>query len=359
MKKLTFFDATLLQGGAERVISILTREMASSVEDLKIEIVLWYAAPVFYEIDPAVNVILIPQAAGSEQFLKKLLWLHRYLKNETDVMVSFLAPVNMIAITAHFFTGKPLIVADRNDPGRVPVKIAVRKMRDFLYRFADGIVLQTKKNQEYFHRVIRRKSTVIYNPVNLGDYAGAALDVEKTSKIVSVGRLTPQKNQKMLLRAFAEVLEKFPQYRLEIYGEESPFKAELEELAEQLGIRHNVLFAGSVSDLHDRIKDAELFVLSSDYEGMPNALIEAMCMGLPVISTKVSGATDLIEDHENGLLVGVNDQKALQTAMLEVLSDQKLGRKIAENAVRLNDRLEISKITQQWIHFIREKSIGK
>ena len=358
MKKLTFFDATLLQGGAERVISIITKELASR-EDLKIEIILWYAAPLFYEIDPRVNVILIPEAIRSNQFLKKMLWLHKHIKNDTDVLISFLAPINMIAIVAHLFTGKPIIVADRNDPSKVPVKYIMRKARDILYMFADGIVLQTKKNQEYFNNVVKKKSTVIYNPVDLKEYAGAALNTEKELKIVSVGRLTPQKNQKMLLRAFATVLKQFPQYRLEIYGEESSFKAELEELIGELGIQKSVFLAGSVTDLHEHIKNAEMFVLSSNYEGMPNALIEAMCMGLPVISTKVSGATDLIENRYNGLLVEVDAQEELEQAMIELLGNRELLHSIAENAVELNAKLESSKIVQQWTRFIEEKSIGK
>ena len=96
-------------------------------------------------------------------------------------------------------------------------------------------------------------------------------------------------------------------------------------------------------------------MLSSDYEGMPNALIEAMCIGLPSISTKVSGATDLILDHENGILTDLNDQKQLEHAMLELKEDERLREKLTKNAVKLNEELEVSKIMQQWIEFIEEQ----
>ena len=358
MRKLTFFDATLLQGGAERVISIITKELAAD-DELQIEIVLWYSAQPFYEIDSRVKVILIPEETKSDVFMKKLIWLHNYIKNDTDAIISFLAPINMIAIVAHWFTGKKIIVADRNDPSKVPVNKIVRKIRDILYMFADGVVLQTKKNQEYFSKRVKKKSTVIYNPVNLGKYAGISLNEDKESRIVSVGRLTPQKIQKMLRRAFATVLEYFPQYQLEIYGEESSYKVELEALIEQLNIQEHVMLAGSVTDLHERIKNAKLFVLSSNYEGMPNALIEAMCMGLPVISTKVSGATDLIEHRKNGILIEEEDQEVLEKAVQELLENQDMLEKIAKDAVMLNEKLESSRIVQQWGEFIEEKCFGR
>ena len=357
MRRLTFFDATLGQGGAERVISIITKELAEN-ENFKLDIVLWYSGEVFYKIDPRVRILFVPEEAKSTSTMKKIFWLRNYMKNETDAMVSFLAPINMIAIVSRFFTGCKLIVADRNDPSKVPVNRYIRKARDILYTFADGIVLQTKKNQAYFSKRIQKKSTVIYNPVNMGGYAGIALDTKKELRIVSVGRLTPQKNQKMLIKAFSNVLKKYPEYRLEIYGEEYSYKKELEELIDTLGVRKNVFMPGSVTDLYERIKNAKLFVLSSNYEGMPNALIEAMCMGLPVVSTKVSGATDLIEHGKNGFLIDIDDQQAMENTIYQLLQDQELLIKVAENAVELNQQLEVSRIIAQWKSFIEEKCFG-
>lgn len=357
MHKLTFFDATLKQGGAERVISIVTKELAKD-ENLKVNIVLWYKEPLFYEIDSRVQILFVSEEAKSNIFLKKLLWLHNFMKNETDAVVSFLAPINMIAIVSNFFTRCKLIVADRNDPSKVPVNKLIRKMRDILYEFADGVVVQTKKNQLYFSKRIQEKSTVIYNPVNMRNFARISLHGEKEKRIVSVGRLAPQKNQKMLLRAFANVLKKYPEYKLEIYGDKYSYTSELEELIHSLGINEQVLLAGSVTNLHEQIQNAEIFALSSNYEGMPNALIEAMCMGLPVISTKVSGATDLIEHGKNGLLVDVDDQFAMEEAIVRLLGDADLRKKFAENAVKLNEQLEVSKIVDQWKIFIEEKCFG-
>ena len=356
MKKHLFFIGTLTNGGAERVVSILSGKMAE--QGMKVEILTYYDMPVFYQVHPKVKLTCVEKETGTKGKMKNFLWVRKYFKENADVLISFLAPFNIFALACNLGTGTPIIVADRNDPTRIPSNILVRKVRDFLYRFADGIVVQTKNNQNYFSKQVQKKSEVIYNPINLGEKAGSAGLTSKEKKIVSVGRLMPQKNQKMLFQAFKMVLKKHPEYQLVIYGE-GPMRDTLEDYAKELGIEKNILLPGSVSDVHDRIKDAEIFVLSSDFEGMPNALIEAMCLGLPVISTKVSGATDLIIDHENGILTELDHQEQLEAAMIELIENPELAEKLAKNAVELNDLLELNKIMNQWIHFIKKTTAEK
>lgn len=356
MKKHLFFIGTLTNGGAERVVSILSGKMAE--QGMNVEILTYYDMPVFYQVHPDVKITCVEKETGTKSKGKNFLWVRKYFKEHADVLISFLAPFNIFALVCNLGTGTPIIVADRNDPTKIPSNTLVRKVRDFLYRFADGIVVQTKKNQSYFCKQVQKKSVVIYNPINLGDKAGSALQTAKAKKIVSVGRLMAQKNQKMLFATFKNVSEKYPDYQLVIYGE-GPMREELEAYAKELGIEKNISLPGSVSDVHDRIKDAEVFVLSSDYEGMPNALIEAMCLGLPVISTKVSGATDLIKNHENGLLTELDNQKELEAAMMELIENPILEEKLAKNATQLNDSLELSKIMNQWIHFIKKTTVEK
>ena len=356
MKKHLFFIGTLTNGGAERVVSILSGKMAE--QGMNVEILTYYDMPVFYQVHPDVKITCVEKETGTKSKGKNFLWVRKYFKEHADVLISFLAPFNIFALVCNLGTGTPIIVADRNDPTKIPSNTLVRKVRDFLYRFADGIVVQTKKKQSYFSKQVQKKSVVIYNPINLGKKSGSALQTAKHKKIVSVGRLMQQKNQKMLLAAFKNVLEKYPDYQLVIYGE-GPMREELEAYAKELGVEKSILLPGNMADVHDRIKGAEIFVLSSDYEGMPNALIEAMCLGLPVISTKVSGATDLIKDHENGLLTELDNQKELEAAMMELIENPILAEKLAKNAIQLNDSLELSKIMNQWIHFIKKTTVEK
>ncbi len=351
MKHYLFFIGTVCNGGAERVVSILASQMAK--QGLDVEILTYYDMPPSYEIDKRVKLSAVETLSGKKNKLANLRWLRAYLKDHAKVVISFLAPFNMMAIAATMGTKVPILVADRNDPARVPSNPVLRKFRDFLYRFAAGIVVQTEKNKAYFSRAVQKKSRVIYNPVDLKDYAGIARNLEKEKKIVTAGRLMPQKNQKMMIEAFDGLLKTHPDYELVIFGE-GPSRGELEALADTLGIKDHVFLPGNVTDIYDRIKRAEVFVLSSDYEGMPNALIEAMCLGIPCISTKVSGATDLITDHENGLLTETGDREKLEQAMRELICDRALAETLAENAVKLNEELKVSKMMQQWIDFINE-----
>lgn len=349
MKRYIFFIGTLRNGGAERVVSVLASRMAEQGMDT--EILMYYDKSVFYEVSKKVKLTAVEKETGTKSKAKNLLWIRNYFKENAKIVISFLAPFNIMALAANLGSATPIIVADRNDPTKVPSKFIVRKVRDFLYRFADGVVVQTEKNKAYFSKTVQKKSIVIYNPIDLKEYAGIALQTPKEKKIVTAGRLMPQKNQKMMIRAFAEVLKKYPDYKLVIYGD-GPSETELKDMVAELGTSESILFPGNVKDLHDRIKSAEIFVLSSYYEGMPNALIEAMCLGLPVISTKVSGATDLIDDHKNGLLVENGDQNGLENALLEFIENKELSSLNARNAVELNSRLELSKIMDEWITFI-------
>lgn len=351
MKRHIFFIGTLCNGGAERVVSILAGHMAK--QGMDVEILTYYDMPVSYELDERVKLTAVETMTGSTNKVKNLLAIRKYFKKYGNVVISFLAPFNIMAIAANFGNGVPMIVADRNDPTKVPSNFVVRKVRDVLYCFADGVVVQTQKNKAYFSRIVQKKSKVIYNPIDLKEYAQIALKSEKEKKIVTAGRLMPQKNQKMMIRAFAAVHAKYPEYQLVIYGE-GPSRQELEDLVEELGLKKSILLPGNVSDIHEHIKNAEMFVLSSDYEGMPNALIEAMCLGLASISTKVSGATDLIQDHENGILTDLDNQEQLEKAMLELIENKELTNKLAVNAAKLGERLEVSKIMQQWTEFIKK-----
>lgn len=350
-KRCVFFIGTLNQGGAERVISILTKHMADAKEQVKI--ILYYDEDPFYAIHPDVEIVRLERETGTKGLLKNFFRLRKYIKENADVLISFLAPFNIIAILASLGLRKRVIVADRNDPRHVPSNKLVRLARNFLYRFANGVVVQNTDNKNYFSKTVQKKSSVIFNPVDLGEKRGQALRTEKKKRVVSVGRLIKQKNQEMLLDAFAEIHGDFPEHILTIYGE-GDYRATLENKIKEFGLEGFVELPGSRKDVFDLISDAELFVLSSNYEGMPNALIEAMCLGLPVISTAVSGTSDLIEDGLNGRVTEVGNKQQLVEAMREMLSSEDMCKRCAENAVLINDKLEIKGVMSEWQKFIEE-----
>ena len=345
-KRITIFIGSMGDGGAQRVVSILSKRMAC--ENINVTILSYLDMSPSYFLDERVKMISVVKENGTN-VIKNIGWIRHYFKENSDVVISFLAPFNMLAIVSSFFSGIPLIVADRNDPYKVPENFIIRKLRDFLYMFADGVVLQTKRNQGYFAKILKN-STVIYNPVT--SLEGCWKYNEAYSRtIVSVGRLEEQKNQKLLINAFYRFFQDRPDYKLVIYGEGS-YRSELEEHIRKCGLEGIVQLPGVVSDVINKEIESDVFVLSSDYEGMPNALIEAMCMGMPVISTEVSGAEDLIVDKYNGLLVPVNDEECLYIAIKTLTSDQDMMERLSKNAVELKKELAEIKIYHQWIEFI-------
>lgn len=354
--KLLFTLGALGHGGGERVVSVLASYLAQQGHE--VEIMLYYDRDIWYPLDPKVKVIAEEKELGKKGILSHLSFKRKYVKrNNFDAVISFLAPFNMLNIVCLFGLKTPLIVADRNDPRRIPSNKLMRVARDFLYLFADGVVLQTKANKAYFSKRVQKNSAVIYNPIDLGESTGIGLGAQKSKRMVSVGRLTKQKNQIMMIEAFGKFVQKHPDYRLTIYGD-GDFKPELEQKVAELGLGQWVKLPGGIKDVPNHIKDAEFFVLSSDFEGMPNALIEAMCVGLPVISTAVSGATDLVQSGKNGLLVDCGNTEAFAAAMEQMAADEELRKATAQKAATLADELTLDKIAAQWVEYI-EKVIAK
>lgn len=356
-KSLWIICGTLEAGGAERIISILSSFFVNRFNCVKI--LTWREAPLFYEFDERVEIISIPSLSKKESLLGKMLWFRRYVRqNKPDVLLSFLAPFNMLTLMSLVGSGQTVLIADRNDPVHDCPNYIWRKIRNMLYRMADGVAVQTLNNKNYFSSRIRKKTEIIYNPVFLpSQLIGQALDAPKLKTIVSVGRLEKQKNQELLLDAFAIVHKYNPSYQLIIYGE-GELREILEKKVDSLGLKEVVKLPGAVTDLHRKILNADVFVMSSDYEGMSNALIEAMCLGLPCISTKVSGAVDLIQENKNGILVELGDKEGLAKAILNLIEDKSKAEQLAREGVKLAEELQIGFIVDKWIEFLGKGLAG-
>ena len=348
-KKIVFFDGNLKQGGAERVISLLANKLAQ--DGKRVCVLLYQDEELFYELDSRIEVVSVQKETKTRNLIRNIKWIHQFFSEHAEVAISFLATINIVALFAHFGLKCPIIVADRNDPRFVPSNYLIRKTRDFLYTFADGVVLQTTQNKAYFSKKVQSKSIVIPNPVDLGEKKGLGLRVEKKNEIVSVGRLMPQKNQIMLIEAFSIIANEYPDYELIIYGE-GPEREKLEKRTMQLGISSRVFLPGSVKNIYDLIARSQLFVLSSNYEGMPNALIEALCIGVPCLATNVSGVSDLIKNGKNGEIIPVGDTCALAERLRVVLDDETKRDRYGRNATALNDLLSLQRILGVWLSFI-------
>lgn len=343
-KNIIFFIATLSAGGAERVVSLLANKMAE--ENMAVTIILYYDRKPFYELDARVKLVYLNREAGSGNVLKNVRRLRSYMESGATV-VSFLAKFNILALIAAWGKNCRMVVADRSNPYKVPESKALRKLRDFLYHRSDGIVVQSRYNKNYFSGSLQKKTVIIHNPLELGDLAGAALRAEKRHEIITVGRLIPVKCHRMLIDAMKKIHVLYADYKLIIYGE-GEMREELENYVKRKGLEDTVKLPGAFRDIYQRMLSAEMFVLCSEYEGMPNALMEAMGLGLPVISTRVSGAADMITDGKNGQLIDVNDCDALIAAMIRFIEDVEYRDRCAKAAADLTQRLDINKIYREW-----------
>lgn len=326
--RIAFVLGTMNRGGAERVISILSRKYAK--QGWRTDICTLLSGQVDYNIDSSTEFHDFSGNGGSR--IKLLPYWLRSIRafvkeNNPDVIVSFAARINIITMIACIGLHKKIVVSERNDPLYDGRGMITKILTLALYPFASSVVFQSKRVMSYFPNNVKKKGRVIPNPIQVTAYAQNA----DKGKIVTVGSLKPQKNHMLLIDAFAGVLQKYPDMQLYIYGEGS-FRQQTEEHIRKMGLSEKVHMPGEMSDVHREIQDANIFVLSSDYEGLSNALLEAMVMGLPCISTNCAGSDEYIVNGKNGILTPVGDAFALSEAIIVLIENEELRNIVAENA---------------------------
>ena len=265
-------------------------------------------------------------------------------------MISFLPEPNFLACSLKGKCPFPVIISVRNDPVKEYAGTFRQTMMRGFYPKASSYVFQTRMARDYFKfsTHIMENSTVIPNPI-ARDFLNLAPAEKRNREIVAVGRLEKQKNPMLLLHAFEKVRKKHPEYQLVFYGEGS-LRKELEQAIRTRGLAQAVQLRGNTSDVKGAIREAALFVLASDYEGMPNALMEAMALGLPCISTDCpcGGSAFLIRDGENGWLVPVGEEEALARQMCKVLENPEKAREAGCAAQEITKQLNPDVIYRTW-----------
>ncbi len=344
-KKILMMIASLGGGGAERVTTILASEFSKKYP---VHLLYMSRKKQKYDFDPNVHLI---DCAWDSTFLEKhfnivIRWpfkactvLMTKWKYHPDVTVSMLHKPNLY--NSLICLRDRRIMSERNDPSRKPA-IEYQHAKSS-YSRADHVVFQSMRVKGLFSKQIQDKSSIIRNPIRVSCFA----DKLPRNKIVTVGRYVPQKNHEMLIRAFALFYRTHPAYTLHLYGD-GELREKLEALIKELHLENAVILEGFKENIHEQIKDARMFVLSSDYEGMSNALMEAMMMGLPCISTSCTGSDELIEDERNGLLVPVGDANALAEAMNRVADDSVLREKLIFNAQLCSMEFEKEQVVRAW-----------
>lgn len=214
-------------------------------------------------------------------------------------------------------------------------------------------IFQTKGAQEYY-KILRKNSVVIPNPYSSDKDFETIQYSDRKHEIACVGRFElVQKRQDIMLNAFKIFHSKYPEYKLSFYGDGAD-RAKVERLANTMGLQDSVIFHGAVSNVLDKIASSKLLVLSSDYEGIPNVILEAFTADTPVVSTDCSpgGARVLIDNGENGLVVPIGDYMALAEAMECVVSDETLAIKFINNGKKKIKEFVPDLIFEKWNNYL-------
>ena len=352
--KLLFIGYMQGFGGAERMLITLANAMAERNHD--VYLVSLASNELNYGILNNVVYKFIPDYGTNKLSRIK----NRYLKLKTyieeinpELIISFwLQPAYFCAFMGKGIAQKT-IYAERGDPFDSEYNGVVGIIRRFCFKRLRGFVFQSKNAQSCFGSDVRCRSCVIHNPVFMKENTNNYVPTARDRRIVNIGRLCEQKNHELLIDAFAMLSDEANAYSLEIYGD-GPLKERLQDKINELGLSDRVFLKGTFSNIHRRIANARMFVLSSDYEGMPNALLEAMAIGVPSISTDCpcGGPRMLIQTGKNGILVPVGGRDALAQAMSDMVQNPIKAQQLAQEASRVRELADAQKITEDWKKYI-------
>ncbi len=366
--RITLVISSLNGGGAERVMSILANYWAEAGQDV---ILITHAAGQdAYAVSERVRRVRLALQWNSAHLRDALrhnvnrirTLRHVIRESRPDIVISFLDITNVLTLISCFGSRFPVIISERTDPRQHRIGRLWILLRRWLYPRADAVVVQTPSVHQWALTFLPSKTVhTIPNPVLLPSFKRNSETVDGGEKrtVVAVGRLIIEKGHDLLIRAAALVLEKHPAWNLMIIGDGLE-RSSLEKLAADLGISHRICFQGYVKDPSSLLCQADLFVLASRYEGFPNALLEAMACGLPVISTDCpSGPREIIRDGVDGILVPAEDENALARAMDRLMADSVEREQLAARASEVIERFGVVKIMTMWEETLKETMLQK
>jgi glycosyltransferase involved in cell wall biosynthesis len=351
MKKIMFVIHALGYGGAGKMIVYLANHFSRIGYDVVIYVEEQMGK--HYEMEPGVRVYQETEFFKNyyTRHFRQIFQLRRRVKEiKPDLVISFQTNQNALSVLATRGRNIPVIVSERGDPYQYHDIVAKLKTR--VINKAEGGVFQTKKAMQYYGEELQKRSIVIYNPNTV---TGIERPETRNNEIAFVGRFDiHQKRQDLAVEAFKIVADAVPDVKLAFYGAGKEQEI-IKKQAYDLGLEDRVLFKGLVKDVPTAIKDSRLFLMTSDFEGMPNALIEAMACGLPCVSTDCSpgGASELIQSEENGIVVPCGDAKAIAAAILRLLNDQEEAEKMGTEAQKIVDKLNPAIIYGRWEKYVK------
>ncbi|MCQ2080761.1 MAG: glycosyltransferase [Lachnospiraceae bacterium] len=354
---IAIMTGSLSKGGTERVIVNLTDYLVEKGDSVSIVSLL--VAKEEYKLNTSAKRYIwdltenetksgrIARISNFKARVDKLNGIWDEIK--PDLVLSFIGKNNIMALLTAKRRGIPVIVAVRGEPKEEYYAKWMQYAARHMFKRADKVVLQTKGQQEFFPETIKNKSVILKNPLNTQFLIDPVPFDEREPLIVSVGRIDANKNHRMIIDAFSNIRSEFPEYKLVIYGD-GELREELTEYVKSLHMDDYIKLPGRIDDVPNTIKKARVFVLSSDTEGSPNALIEAMCLSICCISTDCpsGGPGELIKDRENGLLIPVRNTPKMQDVLQKLLNNLHEAERIAMNASTTRDIYNPETVLDEW-----------
>lgn len=353
-----FYIPQIFGGGAERVVATISNHLVK-MGHYVVVITTTKNENEYLLADGIKRYVLSEMIASRFSILRKvqvLVRLRTIAKVEKlSVLVGFMGGAIYYTIFSMLALSTKSIISVRNDPNMLYSTAVSRFFAKLLFPLADGCIFQTEDAKSWFPVALQNKSQIIYNPI--GEQFFETIHKPEDDLVITAGRLLPQKNHRMLVDAFKVVHMSRPSAKLHIYGE-GFLKDTLESYIMQLGLEKVISLKGATSSMPEVLSFASLFVLSSDVEGAPNALMEAMAVGVPPISTDCpcGGPKMLISSDEYGRLVGVNDKDALASRILELLNDRDKRIAISQNVKAYANRFKVTTVTEKWVEYFNKIS---
>lgn len=358
MIKIAFLISSLRYGGANKVMIDIANFL--SKKGYEIIIITYQKQDMFYQLDKNIKIktikidTVISKKMRRVIQIRHIIKLFKILKKENPkVIISFENYAKLISNVAAIFTRTKVIVSERLDPYNYKKG---KKYNNYIrHLMANGCVFQTRGAANYFPKKIQQTCEIIPNFSNFEKKDPVKWELRK-NEISFVARLDlKQKRQDIMLEAFKLILKEAPYMKLVFYGD-GPDKKKLQVYSEELGLSKSVEFRGVVKEIRKEIRNSKVFVLTSDFEGIPNALIEALSLGVPSVSTDCSpgGARELIEHGVNGFIVPCGNVKEIADKVLELLINFDLSNRVAKNAINISDQLSPNKILPKWEEYIKK-----